>query len=85
MERSLEALDVENHQFINEKATLVNKAKQLLTDETYSEQLQVFEMKKAELNELAKKWSARKAVAEAIKLMMNELKEKQLPDVIVTG
>lgn len=72
----------ENEQLMQEKATLVNKAKQLLTDETYSEQLQIFEMKKAELNELAKKWSARKAIAAAIQQMMHQLKEKQLPDVL---
>ena len=39
-------------------------------------------MKKAELAELAKKWSESKAVAEAIRRTMSELKEKKLPEVL---
>lgn len=81
-EAKLERVAEEVKQLIEEKAMLVNKAKQLLTDETYGEKLQVFEMKKAELNELAKRWSTRKAVSEAIKKMMNKLQENQLPDVL---
>lgn len=81
-EVNLARIAEEINQFIEEKAMLVNKAKQLLTDETYGEKLQVFEMKKAELNELAKSWSTRQAVSEAIKKMMITLKENQLPDVL---
>lgn len=81
-EVKLDKVAGEVNQLIEEKAMLVNKAKQLLTDETYGEKLQILEMKKAELNELAKKWSTRKAVSEAIKKMMNKLQENQLPDVL---
>lgn len=67
---------------IEEKAMLVNEAKHLLTDETYGEKRQLFEMKKAELNALAKKWASRQAVSEAIKKMMATLQESQLPNVL---
>jgi uncharacterized protein YhaN len=39
-------------------------------------------MKKSELAELARKWSERKAIAEAIRRTMSELKEKKLPEVL---
>ena len=79
-ERSLisEELDV----LINEKATLVNLTKLLLSDKTYGQKLQLFEFKRAELGELAKKWSESKAIAEAIRRIMSELKEKKLPEVL---
>jgi len=67
---------------MNEKAKLVNKTEQLLTDETYSQLRQLFEVKKAELAELAKDWSARKAIQEGINRTMMELKEKKLPEVL---
>nr|WP_246880663.1 AAA family ATPase [Sporosarcina sp. 6E9] len=67
---------------INEKAALVNKTEKLLTDETHGKLLQLFEMKKAELAELAKEWSARKAINEAINRTMMDLKEKKLPEVL---
>ena len=67
---------------INEKAALVNKTERLLTDENYGRKLQLFEMKKSELAELAKKWSERKAITEAIRRTMSELKEKKLPEVL---
>jgi len=67
---------------INDKAALVNKTERLLTDENYGRKLQLFEMKKSELAELAKKWSERKAITEAIRRTMSELKEKKLPEVL---
>lgn len=67
---------------VNERAALVTKTDKLLTDETYGQQLQLFEMKKAELADLARKWSERKAVSEAIKRIMTELKEEKLPQVL---
>ncbi|MBO0588957.1 AAA family ATPase [Sporosarcina sp. E16_8] len=67
---------------INDKAALVNKTERLLTDENYGRKLQLFEMKKSELAELAKKWSERKAITEAISRTMAELKEKKLPEVL---
>ena len=79
----MSTIDDEVHSLISEKAALVNKTKKLLTDETYGQLLQLFEIKKAELAELAKKWSARKAIGEAINRTMMELKEKKLPEVLV--
>ncbi|MET3659112.1 ATP-binding protein [Sporosarcina psychrophila] len=67
---------------INDKAALVNKTERLLTDENYGRKLQHFEMKKSELVELVKKWSERKAITEAIRRTMSELKEKKLPEVL---
>lgn len=67
---------------INDKAALVNKTERLLTDEKYGRKLQHFEMKKSELAELVKKWSERKAITEAIRRTMSELKEKKLPEVL---
>jgi len=81
-EAELASMDEQTNYFIDEKAELVNKTKQLLTDATYSEKLQVFEMKKAELADLAKKWSARQAVSEAITRTMLALKEEKLPKVL---
>lgn len=81
-EAEIITLDDEANHLIHEKAALLNKTEKLLTDESHSEKLQLFEMKKAELAELAKKWSVRKAVSEAIRQTMLELKEKTLPDVL---
>lgn len=81
-ELELTTIDDESNGLIHEKAALVNKTERLLTDETYSEKLQLFEMKKAELAQLAKKWSVRKAISEGISRTMIELKEKTLPDVL---
>lgn len=67
---------------VNDKAALVSKTERLLTDESYGRKLQLFEMKKSELAELAKKWSERKAITEAVRRTMSELKEKKLPDVL---
>ena len=65
-ESVLSSIDEKTNNLINEKASLVNKTERLLTDETYGRKIQLFEMKKAELGQLAKKWAARKAIAEAI-------------------
>lgn len=72
-------------ELINEQVSLVHKTNHLLTDETYGRKLQLFEMKKAELAELAKRWSERKAIAEAIRRTMAELKEKKLPEVLAVA
>jgi uncharacterized protein YhaN len=78
----LSLIGEELNALIHEKAALVNKTEQLLTDENYGRKLQLFEMKKSELAELARKWSERKAIAEAIRRTMSELKEKKLPEVL---
>ncbi|WP_203248682.1 ATP-binding protein [Sporosarcina beigongshangi] len=78
-------VDEQLKELINEQASLVHKTNHLLTDETYGRKLQLFEMKKAELAELAKRWSERKAIAEAIRRTMVELKEKKLPEVLTVA
>ena len=67
---------------VKEKAALEVETEKLLTDDSYQRKQQIFEMKKAEFAELAKQWSVRQAIVEAIKGMMEELKEKKLPEVL---
>ncbi len=67
---------------VKEKTTLEVETEKLLTDDSYQSKQQLFEMKKAEFNELAKQWSVRQAIVVAIKGMMEELKEKKLPEVL---
>ncbi|WP_432360691.1 AAA family ATPase [Sporosarcina sp. UB5] len=67
---------------VKEKTALEVETEKLLTDDSYQRKQQLFEMKKAEFAELTKQWSIRQAVVEAIKGMMNELKEKKLPEVL---
>ncbi len=76
------AIDEKVTTLIYDKALLVTKTESLVADETYSQKLQLFEMKKAELTLFAKKWSARKAILEAINQTMSELKEEKLPEVL---
>ena len=85
LEKSLSILEVELNTLIQEKAALVNKTEKLLSDGAYARKLQLFEMKKAELAELAKMWSERKAITEAIRRTMRELKEKKLPQVLTVA
>lgn len=67
---------------VEEKARLENQTNALLTDETYQKLQQQFEMACAQFTELAKTWATKKALATAIMQMMNELKEKKLPNVL---
>ncbi len=82
VETEMSAIDQQMTSLIHEKASLENKTEQLLTDETHGDKLQLLAMKKAELAALAQKWSSRKAIAEAIRRTMFELKEKKLPKVL---
>ena len=81
-ETALSSIDEKSTKLIYEKASLVAKTEKLLSDENYNQKLQLFEMKKAELALLAKKWSARKSILEAINQTMSELKEEKLPEVL---
>lgn len=71
-----------HHQLLEEKALLKQQVRSLLSDLHYGQILQQFEQKKAELAELARKWSVNKAASEAIKQTMHHLKEKRLPYVL---
>ncbi|MFS0577230.1 AAA family ATPase [Sporosarcina sp. 179-K 3D1 HS] len=76
------AITEERDRLVDEKAALLHKTEQLLTDDTLAQTHQLFEIKRSELAVLAKKWSERKAVTEAIRRTMSELKEKKLPAVL---
>ena len=68
----------QRNKLVEEKASLSYKTNKLIEDDEQSEKLQQLEQKKAELQELVKKWAAYKAVVEAIKQMMSQLKEEQI-------
>ena len=70
------------NELLEEKALLKQQIGSLLSDERYGHTLQQFEQKKTELAELAHKWSVHKAVTEAIRQTMHNLKEKRLPNVL---
>ncbi|MFC6039334.1 AAA family ATPase [Paenisporosarcina macmurdoensis] len=86
---SAEQLDMEltnllenRNELYEEKASLKQQTSSMLSDESYGQSLQQFEQKKAELAELAHKWSVNKAITEAINQTMYDLKEKRLPFVL---
>ena len=81
-DKALTELEEKMSSLVKEKTTLEVETDKLLTDDTYQSKQQLFEMKKAEFNELAKQWSVRQAIVKAIKGMMEELKEKKLPEVL---
>jgi len=82
LEEELSLLKNERNQIMNERAELQQKVNHLLTDEDYEMKLQKYEEKKAQFNELAHRWSVDKAIIEAIRSTMAELKEKSLPAVL---
>ena len=84
-ERILAELAEERKELLAEQADKQQSIKALLSDQAYEEKLQLFEEKKAELADLAKRWSVNKAITEAIKQTMEELKEKKLPAVIAAA
>lgn len=69
-------------QLVEERAQLQQKIEHLLTNDQTSRQLQQFEMKKAELEEAALEWGARKLLISAIEQMISNLKEHRLPEVL---
>lgn len=81
-ETGLSELEEAMGSLVKEKTALEVETDKLLTDDSYQRKQQLFEMKKAEFAELAKQWSVRQAIVEAIKGMMEELKEKRLPEVL---
>lgn len=84
-ESALNQLKEDRNLLLAEQAEKRQMTKALLEDETYEDKLQQFEEKKVELAELAKRWSIDKAITEAIRQTMEELKEKKLPAVIAAA
>lgn len=82
LKTDLQRFKEERRALLGEQAEKQQFTKQLLTDEAYETQLQLFNEKKEELADMAKRWSAGKAIAEAIRQTMDELKEKRLPAAI---
>ncbi|PIC63112.1 hypothetical protein CSV79_13565 [Sporosarcina sp. P13] len=67
---------------VDEQVKMDHKLTEMGASQTYSELQQLFEVKKAELEELAKQWVVRKAVMESIRQTMSGWKEHQLPAVL---
>ncbi len=78
----LQVLRKEVTERVDEQVRVTHELSQLKTSKTYSELQQLFEVRKAELEELAKQWMARKAVSVAIRQTMSEWREHQLPAVL---
>jgi len=71
-----------HNDLLEERALLNQQTSSMLSDEHYGNTLQQFEQKKAELAELAHKWSVNKVITEAIRQTMFNLKENRLPFVL---
>ncbi|QBP40422.1 ATP-binding protein [Paenisporosarcina antarctica] len=71
-----------HNDLLEERALLKQQTSSMLSDEHYGNTLQQFEQKKAELAELAHKWSVNKVITEAVRQTMYNLKEKRLPFVL---
>ncbi|WP_342536198.1 AAA family ATPase [Sporosarcina sp. FSL K6-3508] len=78
----LQVIRKEVTELVDEQVKVDHELAQMGTSKTFSELQQVFEVRKAELEELAKQWTVRKAVTEAIRQTMSEWKEHQLPAVL---
>ncbi|WP_019414340.1 AAA family ATPase [Paenisporosarcina sp. TG20] len=82
LEETSNHISKNRNELLEEKALLKQQTSSMVSDDHYGHTLQIFEQKKSELAELAHKWSVNKAVSEAIKQTMHNLKEKRLPFVL---
>jgi uncharacterized protein YhaN len=82
LDERIATIEKTRHELLDERAMLKQQTNSLINDDHYGDVLQQFEQKKAELAELAQKWAVNKAVMEAIKQTMDNLKEKRLPFVL---
>lgn len=82
-DKEISELESRLDQFVQEKTALKIETEKLLTDDAYQQKQQVFELKKAEFAELAKKWAVRQTAVAAIKGMMKDLQDKKLPKVLL--
>ncbi|ARF16787.1 ATP-binding protein [Sporosarcina ureae] len=68
---------------VDEQVKVGHEISQMGASQTYSELQQLFEVRKAELEEMTQQWAIRKAVRESIRQTMSEWKEHQLPAVLI--
>ncbi|PID20917.1 hypothetical protein CSV61_11860 [Sporosarcina sp. P3] len=68
---------------VDEQVKVGHEISQMGASQTYSELQQIFEVRKAELEEMTQQWVIRKAVRESIRQTMSEWKEHQLPAVLI--
>ncbi|WP_162287862.1 ATP-binding protein [Indiicoccus explosivorum] len=82
LEVRLADLEEERNDLLSERAEKRQLTEKLLTDRQYAELQQSFEERKAVFSALAQKWAVGRALTEAIKQTMDELREKRLPAVL---
>ncbi|AQQ52547.1 ATP-binding protein [Planococcus lenghuensis] len=81
-EERLKQLEMERKELLQERAEKVQMLEHLMTDGSLADKQQQLEAQKAELAALAQKWAVDRAIAEAIRRTLDELKEKRLPAVL---
>ncbi|WP_303966264.1 AAA family ATPase [Sporosarcina ureae] len=79
----LEMIRKEVVELVDEQVKVGHEISQMVASRTYSELQQLFEVRKAELEDMTEQWVIRKAVREAIRQTMSEWKEHQLPAVLL--
>ncbi|ARD47658.1 AAA family ATPase [Sporosarcina sp. P33] len=78
----LQAIRKEVTALVDEQVKVEHELSQMGASQTYSELQQLFEVRKAELQEMSAQWVIRKVVRESIRQTMSEWKEHQLPAVL---
>ncbi|ARF13677.1 ATP-binding protein [Sporosarcina ureae] len=78
----LQMIRQEVEALVDEQVKVGHEISQMGASQTYSELQQLFEVRKAELEEMTQQWVIRKAVRESIRQTMSEWKEHQLPAVL---
>lgn len=82
MQQALDQLVNERKNLLEEQAAKQQQTKHLLSDDSHAIKLQQLEEKKAEFQEAAKEWAINRAIVEAFRQTMEELKETKLPAVL---
>ncbi|MFC4714009.1 ATP-binding protein [Planococcus dechangensis] len=82
LQQALDHLADERKNLLEEQAAKQQQTKHLLSDDSHAIKLQQVEEKKTEFQEAAKEWAINKAIVEAFRQTMEELKETKLPAVL---
>lgn len=82
LQQALDQLANERKNLLEEQAAKQQQTKHLLSDDSHAIKLQQLEEKKTEFQEAAKEWAINRAIVEAFRQTMEELKETKLPAVL---
>ncbi len=80
--QAVEQLEAERSMLLEEQADKQQQTRHLLSDANHAMKLQELEVKKAEFQDAAKEWAVNRAIVEAFRQTMDELKETKLPAVL---